>query len=136
MYHFDAIKTRWKKGRWKLHKNAKSYFHQNLGAAPHETKAVRSLTSHLINKPSKTTETQDTVERNQDELISDIFLWTLTHRRARVGRPARTYEYQLCADTRYSSEDLLGEMDDRDGWRERESGKSMMAARLHVDDLQ
>ena len=39
----------------------------------------------------------------------------------RVGRPARIYFHQMCADTGCSLEDLLRVMGDRDGWRERES---------------
>ena len=37
---------------------------------------------------------------------------------ASVRRAVRTYSYQLCSDTGYSLEDLLGKMDDRDGWGE------------------
>ena len=36
----------------------------------------------------------------------------------------------ISADTGCSLEDLQGTMNDRDGWRERESGKSVLAARL------
>ena len=57
--------------------------------------------------------------RSKDELISDVLLWTLTYGRASVGRPARTYLHQLCADTGCSLKDLLGAMEDRDEWRER-----------------
>ena len=52
--------------------------------------------------------------RRRDEL-----LWTLSHGRSKVGRPVRTYIQQLCADTGCSLEDLLGPVDDREGWRER-----------------
>ena len=52
--------------------------------------------------------------RSRDELMSDILLWTPSHGRAKVGRPARTYIQQHCADTRYSFENLPGAMDDRD----------------------
>ena len=31
------------------------------------------------------------IYRSRDELISDIFLWTSSHGRAKAGRPARTY---------------------------------------------
>ena len=55
----------------------------------------------------------------KDELISDVFLRTPSHGRASVGRPARTYLQQLCADKGYSLKDLLEAMDDRDEWRER-----------------
>ena len=56
--------------------------------------------------------------------ISDVLLWTLSNRRAKVGRAARTYLQQLCADVGCCLEDLLGAMDDRDRW----SGKSVLAA--------
>ena len=54
-----------------------------------------------------------------EELISDILLWTLSHGRAKEGRPARTYIQQLCANTGCSPEDLPEAMDDREGWRKR-----------------
>ena len=57
--------------------------------------------------------------RSRDELIIDILMRTLSHGRAKVGWPARIYIQQLCADTGCRLEDLLGSMDDRDGWRER-----------------
>ena len=57
--------------------------------------------------------------RSKSEFISDILLWIPSHVRAKVGRPARTYLQQLCADTGCSLEDLPGVMDDRDGWQER-----------------
>ena len=57
--------------------------------------------------------------RSGDELISDVLLWTPSHRRAKVGRSARTYIQQLCANTECRLEDLPGAMDNRDGWRER-----------------
>ena len=54
--------------------------------------------------------------RSKKELISDILLWAPSHRRAKVGRPARTYTQKICTDTRCSLEDLLRAMDDRDVW--------------------
>ena len=57
--------------------------------------------------------------RSRDELISDVFLWTPSHGRAKAGRPARTYIQQLCADSGCSLEDLLIAIDDREVWRER-----------------
>ena len=56
--------------------------------------------------------------RSWDELISVVLLWTPSHRRVKVGRPARTNIQQLCADTGCSLED----MDDREGWQERARG--------------
>ena len=38
--------------------------------------------------------------------------------------PTRTYLHQLCADTGCSLEDLLGAVDDRDGWRESQGNPS------------
>ena len=52
--------------------------------------------------------------RSKDKLISDVLLWTTTHRWASVGWPARTYLYQLCTDTGCSLEDLPTTIDDRD----------------------
>ena len=54
--------------------------------------------------------------RSKKEIISDLLLWTTSHRRAKSGRPARSYIQQLCADTGYTLEDLP---DDRDGLQER-----------------
>ena len=57
--------------------------------------------------------------RSRDELISDVLLWTPSHRRAKAGRPARTYIQQHCADTGCSPEDLPEAIDDRERWWER-----------------
>ena len=57
--------------------------------------------------------------RSRDDLISDVLLWTPTHRRAKAGRPARTYIQQLCEDTGCCPEDLPEAMNDREKWRER-----------------
>ena len=54
-----------------------------------------------------------------------FFLWTPTHWRASVDRPARTYIHQLCVDMGCSFEDLSWAIDDRDGWRERERVKEI-----------
>ena len=57
--------------------------------------------------------------RSRDELISDVLLWTPSHRRAKAGRPVRTYIQRLCVDTGYSSEDLPEAIGDRERWRQR-----------------
>ena len=44
--------------------------------------------------------------RSSDELIRNVLLWTPTYGRAKAGRPARTYIWQLCEDTGCSPEDL------------------------------
>ena len=68
----------------------------------------------------------------KDELISDILLWTTSHRRAKVGRPARTYIQQLCADTRCSLE-TSWERWTIETRSKRGSGRSALAA-WHDDD--
>ena len=65
--------------------------------------------------------------------MSDILLWTLTHRRASAGQPARTNPKQLCMDQGCSLEDLPGAMDDWDEWRER--ARKMLAVQLDYDDI-
>ena len=57
--------------------------------------------------------------RSRYELISDVLLWTLSHGRAKAGRPARTYLQQLCEDTGCSPENLPEAMNDWEGRRER-----------------
>ena len=57
--------------------------------------------------------------RSRDEFVSDVLLWNPSLGQAKVGRPARTYIQQLCADTGCSPEDLPKAMVDREGWRKR-----------------
>ena len=73
--------------------------------------------------------------RSKDKLISDILLWTPSYGRAKAEQPTRTYIQQLCANTGYSLEDLLGAMDNRDEWPERGSGRSVLAVRHDDDDV-
>ena len=42
-----------RKATWELYRNAACCFEQILEATPHKTAAVRPLTSHLANHPSK-----------------------------------------------------------------------------------
>ena len=57
--------------------------------------------------------------RSRDELISDLFLWTPSHGRAKARWLARTYIQQLCEDTGCSPGDLPKAMNDREKWRGR-----------------
>ena len=57
--------------------------------------------------------------RSQDELISDVLLWTPAYDQAKAGRPTRTYIQQLCEDTGCSPEVLPETMNDWEKWRER-----------------
>ena len=72
--------------------------------------------------------------RSRDELISDALLWIPTYGRAKAGRPARIYIQQPCEDTGYSSEALPELMNDREKWREWESGISVLGTRHDDDD--
>ena len=62
--------------------------------------------------------------RSKNELISNVLLWTPTHGHTSDWF-AKTYLHQLCVDTRYSLEDLLGVMDG-----EKMSGNWMLSVRL------
>ena len=52
-----------------------------------------------------------------------------------VGLLAKTYIYQLCAETGCNLHDLPGVMDDKDGWQKRESKNSILSAQLDDDDI-
>ena len=67
-----------------------------------------------------------------DELISDIYLRTPSHGRAKAGRLSITFLQQLFAYT-YSIKDIPEAMDDREGWRERVT-EIRMEARYDDDD--
>ena len=69
--------------------------------------------------------------RSRDELTSDILLWTPSHGRVKVGRPARTHIQELCADTGCSLEDLRWTIEMVGGIG---SGRSVLAVRHDDDD--
>ena len=124
------------KAMWELHKNATWYFEQILEATVQKTAAVWSLTSHLKNHLSKNRKTCQTLLEKQ-ELINAILLLNPTHGSASVGWLARTYLHQICVDTGCSLEDLLKEMDDRNGWRESQENlcdqnNLMMVMIMHI----
>ena len=100
-----------------LHKNASS----NIEWRQHPTKQQLYGHQPLITKTIKARWTRHAGHcwRSKDELISDVFLWTPSHGRAKAGRPARTYIQQVCADTGCSPEDLPEAMDNREGWQKR-----------------
>ena len=87
----------------------------------HPTK--QQLYSHLppIRKTIKIRQTRHEGHclRSQNKLISDILLWTPSHRRAKAGQPVRTYIQELCADTGCIHEDHPETMNDREGWEKR-----------------
>ena len=71
---------------------------------------------------------------NKDDPISNVLQWTSSHKRARVVWRARTYLHQLSEDTECSLAELLRAMDDRNEWRKRVSGESMMSVWIDDDD--
>ena len=71
--------------------------------------------------------------RSKHEIGSDVLLWTPAYGQSKAGRPARTYIQQLCDDTGCNPEYLSEAMNDRETWRERGSGISVLAA-PHDDD--
>ena len=83
----------------------------------HKKVAVHPLPSYHTNHSSETKHAGH-CWRSKDELISDGLQWKSAHEHASVGRPAKTYIDQLCADTGCCTEDLPRMMSDRDGWRE------------------
>ena len=93
----------------------------NKSRRQHPTK--QKLYSHLP-PISKTIQVRPTRHarycwRSRDELISDVFLRTPSHGRAKAGRQARTYIRQLFADIGCSFEEIPEAIDDREGRREK-----------------
>ena len=107
----------------KLHGNYTRMLRAILNKSWRQNLTKQQLYGHLppITKSIKVRQTRHAGHcwRNKDEFISDILRWSPSHRRAEARRPARSYIQQLCADSGYSLEDILGAMDDRDKWQER-----------------
>ena len=57
--------------------------------------------------------------RSKNELISNVLLWTPSHRYTSVGQPNRSYLKQLCTDTGFSLEVLPEVLNDRNEWQQR-----------------
>ena len=132
LYTVVCVSTAWGgKGSWMLTKHIEKKLDSNytrmlwaiLNKSWRQHPTKQQLYDHLppIMKIIKVRQARHAGHcwRSKDELISDILLWTPTHRQAKAGRPTRTYIQQLCADIGYSPEDLLEAMDDREGWQER-----------------
>ena len=121
MHHMDANKTHREKARWELYKNASRYFEKKfLKATSNETTtAVRPLT--IISKTIQVRQARHEGHcwRIKDEPIRDVFQRTSTLGRDSFSRLWRTYLHQLCTDTGWRLEDLLGGINDRDVWTER-----------------
>ena len=95
-------------------KNYTSYIEQILKVTPHETTAIRPLSSYL-KTIKKTTKTCGTQLENKNKLRSNVLQWILSPGRASVGRPLQTYQQQPCTDTGCYLDELAAAMDDKDG---------------------
>ena len=89
-HHLNSNETHGEKARWELHENI-TCFESNIAQSSNCT--ATSLPSHKSpNKPN------GLCWWNKDELITDVFLWTPAHGRARVGWSAKTNIYQRRLD--------------------------------------
>ena len=91
------------------------------------------LRSHLKSNPSKTNQTFGTMPEKNKELINYDLLWFLRSVYASFKWPTRTFLHQLCKDTGSILEDLMRDMEDRDGWTVRDSGRSVVTRWLYDD---
>ena len=134
MHYLDTNETHGEKWKWELHKNAICCFEQVLGASL----SKQQLYDHLppISQIIQVKQTRHAGHYwiCKDELISNVLFLIPTHGQASVGWPAKTDIHQLCADTRYSLEDLPRAMDYSDGWWERESRDAMLSVWFDEDD--
>ena len=91
---------------WRQHPTKQELY----GHLPHITKTVQVRRTRHAGHCS----------RSRDELISDVFLWTPSHGRAKTGWPCRIYIQRLFADTGCSLENLTGS----NGWQRSEARES------------
>ena len=92
----------------------------NKSCRQHPTKQQPNGHQPSIKKTIKIRRTRHAVRcwRSRDKLITDVYLWSPTHGRAKVEWTAPTYIQQLWVDTGCSPEDLPEAMEDREEWRE------------------
>ena len=94
-----------KKAWRQLPKNACEQYWSPGGSTPQSSNST--ATYHLLRKLSKLDERtgyEGHSWRSRDEVIRDVLLWTLSHGRAKAGRPSRAYLQQLCVDTECNPE--------------------------------
>ena len=77
--------------------------------------------------------------RSKDELISNIYLWTLTYGHTSDGRLAEDFHASYLCGYKMQSKEMPRAMNDMDKWRERERERerernSMLSAPLDHDD--
>ena len=126
MHHMDTNKTHIEITRWELYQKATSYFEKMREGKPHKTAVVRPLSSYLKTHPSKI------CWRSKNELISDVLLKTTT-----IDMPMLADQQEFIYISSVRTQDIVWRtclewwMRGTDG--ERESGKSMLSARLDDD---
>ena len=115
----DALHGRLLKLEKKLDSNYTRMLRAILNKSWRQYPTKQQLYDHLplITKAIKVRHTRHAGHcwKSRDELISDVLLRTLSHGRAKAGRPARTYTRQLCANKGCKPEVLPEAMDDREG---------------------
>ena len=87
----------------------------NISLKQHPTKQLLYGHFFLISETTQLRRTRHAgnCRKSNDELIiRDVVWWTPTHKHDKVGQSAKTYIHQLCADTRYILDDLLGAVGD------------------------
>ena len=116
---WTLINGYWKKALRQVHKNAAICIEQSW--RQHTTKQQLYGYLQLIWKTIQIRRARLDGHswRSKSELISDVLVWTASHGRARVERPARTYLWQPCTNTECHKEYLQIAMDNRDEGRER-----------------
>ena len=57
--------------------------------------------------------------RSNNELVSDVLLWTPKHDQRSRGRPAKTFVDQMIEDIEYEMEELINVMENRNEWKKR-----------------
>ena len=112
MKHIEKKKT-----KWKLHKDAVCYFEKNPGSSTQRNNSCKAISPHLTNHPSKTNKSCWSPMR-KNKLISNIPLWTPTHRHTSVDWIAKTYIHQLCVDTGRCVKYWPNVIANRDKWGE------------------
>ena len=75
------------------------------------------------------------MQKNKNNLISEVLLWTPLPGYANIDQQAKTYIHQFWLDTGYFLEHLPKAIPSSDGWRKREREReSLLPTRLEDDD--
>ena len=124
IHHMDTNKMHREKTRLELQKNVACCLEQILEATSPKTAVIEPLTSHLTSHSCKTNEISRALLEKQKQ----------THKwHSLIGRPAKAYLHQVCADIRYTLKDWAGGMDGwMDGWMDDRDGEWKRAREICV----